>query len=186
MKKLSILVLTVSNRKEYLNRLMSVLKPQITDEVELLIESDSGENSIGKKRNSLISKSIGEYVCFVDDDDVVSSDYVSKILNSLNDDPDCVGIHLLHFNDGVLGGFTYHSLRYKTWFESPETSLGIKRYYRNPNHLNPIKRSIAVLCPFPEVSWGEDRNYSMNVLQHLKTENYIIEPIYYYMFRSNK
>jgi glycosyltransferase involved in cell wall biosynthesis len=183
---LSILILTTEKRKVFLDRLLSVLNPQRTDDVEILVISDDGSRTIGSKRNEAIQKSQGEYVCFVDDDDLVSDDYVQKILKSLESKPDCVGMHLLHFNDGVLAGFTYHSLSYRSWFESRDNCLGFMRYYRNPNHLNPIKRSISVKCPFPESSWGEDREYSKNILQYLHVEKYIVEPIYYYLFRSNK
>jgi glycosyltransferase involved in cell wall biosynthesis len=186
MKKLSILILTLQKRKDYLDRLLKVLQPQITDDVELLIESDNGELSIGKKRNLLLEKSTGEYICFIDDDDLVSFDYVSKILEAIKKSPDVVGMHLLHFNDAYLAGFTYHSLKYSSWFENRDSSLGFMRYYRNPNHLNPVKREYAMRVMFPEISMGEDRVYSQNILKHLKTEEYICEPIYYYLFRRIK
>jgi len=184
--KLSILILTLESRKNFLDKLLSVLYTQKTNEVEFVIVSDDGSKTIGAKRNEAIQKSTGEYICFVDDDDLVSSDYVEKILKALESNPDCVGMHLLHFNDGSLAGFTYHSLSYSSWFESKDISTGFMRYYRNPNHLNPIKRNLALKCPFPESSWGEDRDYSKNILQYLRTEEYIVEPIYYYLFRSKK
>ena len=133
-----------------------------------------------------MKKATGEYICYVDDDDLVSEDYVSKLLEALKSKPDVVGMHLLHFNDGSLAGFTYHSLKYKEWSESKENVIGMMRYYRNPNHLNPIKRELALNCPFPETSWGEDRDYSKDILKYLNTESYIREPIYYYLYRSNK
>lgn len=185
----SILICTLPERKEFLERLLNILNPQIEefkDFVEIIIEEDNGEKSIGEKRNNLLRKATGEYVAFIDDDDIVSCDYVEKILTALESKPDCVGLHLLHFNDGNLGGFTYHSLKYRTWFENQDTSTGLMRYYRNPNHINPIKREYALLTKFPEISMGEDKDYSHNILKHLKKEKYIIEPIYYYLYRSNK
>lgn len=183
---LSILILSTDSRQEFLKRILSVLEPQKTEDVEIIVEVDDGSKSIGLKRNSAMQAAKGEYVCFVDDDDLVSEDYVSKILEALESKPDCVGMHLLHFNDGVLGGLTYHSLTYSHWYESHDRVLGMKRYYRNPNHLNPVKRDLALNCPFPETSWGEDRDYSKSILKYLNTESYIREPIYYYMFRSIK
>ena len=55
-KKLSILICSLQERQEKLNRLMEVLKPQINDEVEVIIKSDSREMSIGTKRNSLLNE----------------------------------------------------------------------------------------------------------------------------------
>jgi len=168
---------------------MQILTPQlegVDDRVEILIETDNGKMSIGTKRNILLDKAKGEYIAFVDDDDMVSSDYVSKILDALEKGPDVVGMHLLHFNDGNFAGLTYHSLKYRSWFENQDKSTGLMRYYRNPNHLNPVKREYALETGFPEISMGEDKDYSGNLLQYLETEEYITEPIYYYLFRRNK
>jgi hypothetical protein len=33
---------------------------------------------------------------------------------------------------------------------------------------------------------GEDKDYSSRILPYLETEEYVTEPIYYYLFRSNK
>tara|TARA_R100001086_G_scaffold247769_2_gene182938 strand:- start:56 stop:619 length:564 start_codon:yes stop_codon:yes gene_type:complete len=184
----SILICTLEDRKAFLENLMFVLSPQLegNNNVEVLVEKDNGELSIGAKRNKLLSRATGKYIAFVDDDDTVSSDYVSKIIAALASGPDTVGIHLLHFNDGALGGFTYHSLKYDSWFETRDHTSGFMRYYRNPNHLNPVKREYALKTKFPEISMGEDKEYSKNILKFLKTEEYIVEPVYYYLFRARK
>lgn len=184
--RLSILIPTLTNRSFFLERLGKCLSPQLNDSVEVLIERDSGERSIGSKRNSLLEKAKGEYIAFVDDDDLISCDYISLILQATSSKPDCVGIHLLHIEDTVLKGFTYHSIRYNSWFDTIDTTTGYKRYYRNPNHINPVKRELALECKFPEISMGEDKVYSKNILPLLKTEEYVVEPIYYYLYRTNK
>ena len=79
--KLSILICTLKGRDEYLNRVLQVLEPQKTDDVEILIESDERQMTIGQKRNKLLDRAIGDYICYVDDDDLVSVDYIEKILN---------------------------------------------------------------------------------------------------------
>jgi glycosyltransferase involved in cell wall biosynthesis len=185
----SILICSLHSRKEFLTRIMKILTPQlegVADLVEILIETDEREMSIGAKRNILLDKAKGKYIAFVDDDDIVSSDYISKILDALEKDPDVVGMHLLHFNDGAFAGLTYHSLKYRSWFENQDKSTGLMRYYRNPNHLNPVRRKYAIKTRFPEISMGEDKDYSGNLLQYLETEEYITEPIYYYLYRTNK
>ena len=186
---LSLLICSLKDRQGYLERLMQILDPQLSgieDKVEVIVELDNGERSIGAKRNALLDKAKGEYLAFIDDDDIISFDYVSKIMSALETKPDTVGIHLLHFNDGNFAGLTYHSLKYKSWFENQDKTTGLMRYYRNPNHLNPVKREYALQTRFPEISMGEDKDYSSSILQHLKTEEYIVEPIYYYLHRTNK
>lgn len=184
--KLSLLVCSLAGRSHQLERLKEVLELQLTDGVELIIDVDNGEKSIGAKRNDLLDQAVGDYIAFIDDDDLVSSDYVEKILECLELDPDVVGIHLLHFNDGQLGGFTYHSLEYKSWFHQPDRTTGFMRYYRNPNHLNPVKRELALQTKFPDKSFGEDSDYSKRLLPLLKSQEYIKEPVYIYLYQTKK
>jgi len=40
--------------------------------------------TIGAKRNQLLHRAKGDYVAFVDDDDLVSSDYVNKVLSAVS------------------------------------------------------------------------------------------------------
>ena len=186
-KKLSILILSMNRRKQYLDRLLNIIEPQKTNDVEVLTNIDDGEKSIGTKRNELLKQSGGDYICFVDDDDMVSADYIEKILTALESKPDCVGIHLLHKEDGILRGLTYHSLKYDTWWDEVNNeNSNLKNYYRNPNHLNPVRRDYALQTGFPEINNGEDKWYSQNILKFLKTEEYIETPIYEYLVRTNK
>ncbi len=67
-----------------------------------------------------------------------------------------------------------HSIKYSQWFEKE----GI--YYRCPNHLNVVKREIALKVGFPLIDRGEDRDYSYRLYEHLKTEAEIEGTIYFY------
>ena len=185
--KLSILICSLYRRKDFLKKLKNKLLPQVTNEVEILYDIDDGAKTIGQKRNQLLDKSQGKYIVFIDDDDLVSDDYVSKILEGIDKDVDVIGIHLIMNVDGKYDEYTYHSLKYRTWYhEADPTNPGRLRYFRNPNHLNPVKREYAMKAKFPQINNGEDKSYSMNLLQYLKTEHYIESPIYYYMVRSHK
>jgi glycosyltransferase involved in cell wall biosynthesis len=186
--KLSILICTLEERKHFLERLLSILNPQKTDEVEILINCDNRQKSIGQKRNELLKQASGDYITFIDDDDRISDDYVSKILNSINkSNPDVIGIHLIMTTDKIIEEKTFHSLKYRSWYDEPDPEKPwLRRYYRNPNHLNPVKREYALKVGFPEISMGEDKVYSTKLLDFLKTEEYIKEPIYYYDFVSRK
>jgi glycosyltransferase involved in cell wall biosynthesis len=175
-KKLSILTCTLHNRTNKFKKLNKHLTKQIKfcSDVELLANIDSGEKSIGLKRNELLRSAKGEYVVFIDDDDWVSNDYVFKILTAISHkDPDCCGIEGTIINRNREEKFI-HSIRYSSWY----TENGI--HYRCPNHLNPIKRKIALSVGFLDVSVGEDHDYSLRLKPLLKTEVYIKTPIYFY------
>jgi glycosyltransferase involved in cell wall biosynthesis len=75
---LSILICSLPGRIKYLSELLNVLNPQIEGE-EIIINIDKYK-TIGAKRNDLLNASKSDYVCFIDDDDMVSEDYLDEIL----------------------------------------------------------------------------------------------------------
>jgi glycosyltransferase involved in cell wall biosynthesis len=156
---------------------MSKIKSQDkTGEVEVLTYVDEGKMSIGSKRNCLLRMATGDYVAFVDDDDDVSDDYVAKVLQAIESECDCCSLSgRIIFSDGYARNF-YHSLKYESWIDDHEK----KEYYRPPNHLNAVKRSIAANVVFPSFNSGEDRVYSMSLRSRIKTEAPIDGVIYIY------
>jgi cellulose synthase/poly-beta-1,6-N-acetylglucosamine synthase-like glycosyltransferase len=174
-KRLSILICSLESRAEKLERLMDALTPQLTIEVEVLTHVDKGEASIGKKRNELMEAALGDYVAFVDDDDMVSVDYVEKVLTALDDDPDCASLTgIIYFANGKSEIFD-HSVEHQEWSRG---SNGV--YYRSPNHLNAIRRSIASKVVFEDINFGEDKRFSDKVRPFLRKETRIPGEIYYY------
>ena len=62
-----------------------------------------------------------------------------------------------------------------------------KVYYRNPNHLNVIKREIAKYVRFKDaMSYGEDADYSKRIRPYLSVQGEIEKPLYFYDCVSNK
>jgi glycosyltransferase involved in cell wall biosynthesis len=150
--------------------------------VEILCQIDNGEATIGQKRNDLLSNAKGEYLCFIDDDDRISSNYISLVLEAIQKNPDCCSLNGLIITNGINPKNFIHSIKYNSWYE--ENNI----YYRPPNHLNCIKSQIAKQFKFPCISNGEDRDWSMQIASSglLKTESEINETIYYYDYISNK
>lgn len=178
--KLSVLIPSLSSRKESLEQLHACLNPQKTDQVEFIVVSDSGQLSIGQKRNMLLSQSRGQYVAFVDDDDMVPTDYVARILKALESNPDCTSLTgKIVFSDGYSRPFI-HSLRYDKWVDDHEGKV----YYRPPNHLNAIRRDLAIGVGFPPWNSGEDRYFSHHVRPLLKREEWIEGVLYEYKCRK--
>jgi hypothetical protein len=56
--------------------------------------------------------------------------------------------------------------------------------FRTPNHLNTIKTEIAKQVRYPEISHGEDQDYSHRLWNSslMKTESLIGERMYIYQF----
>ena len=184
MKILSILIVTLEGREDLYNRLIQCLEPQLNDSVEVLTYKDTRELTTGAKRNDLIMRATGKYVCFVDDDDLVSEDYVELILKAAEKDPDCIGIEVEKTVDGKNPTTNIHSL--KALERGYYWAQGAAAIYFVPDHLTPIKREIVSKVKFKDISKAEDTYFSLKVLKYLKTEEYIPKPIYYYQYITRK
>ena len=172
--RLSILICSIIGREQSLNKLLEDLEKQKTDKVEILVKIDNKKLSIGAKRNLLLKKAKGDYIVFIDDDDEASVNYITKILYALKTNPDCCGIEGLLIRPGHKFKFL-HSIQYRKWYNKDDV------YYRNPNHLNPVRRELALQVGFPKINHGEDQDYSSRLFPLLKTEEYIHGVLYYYV-----
>lgn len=175
---LSILICTVNKRYKVFSRLYQQITKQLVPGVECIVECDNGENSTGKKRNLLKSRANGEYIVFVDDDDHISKNYIKNILKALQDKPDAVGITGIYTHDYTFKKRFICSNQNKYWlFDDP------KQVVRPINHINPVKRQLALQASFPEVYYGEDRFYSDTLKKLVKTEIMAESSLYWYDYR---
>ena len=179
---LSILIPAMPARKEMLDGLIVLLKAQIGNlPIEICI-NDFNE-TIGTKRNQLLAAAEGEYLCFIDDDDIVADDYIYLIVNALKrDHPDCCSLNGVITTDGQNAKIFTHSIKHTRYFEQDNV------YYRPPNHLNVIKSEIAKCFKFPEINFGEDTDWAMQICNSgmLKKESTIEGILYYYKYITNK
>lgn len=178
---LSILIPTIPKRSGLLSVLLQELYRQIgARSVEVLVHK--GEGTTGHKRNELVEAAQGEYVCFIDDDDAVSHQYIDLILAALATKPDCLSLTGVMTTNGRNPHKFIHSIKFKAYFEQDKT------YYRPPNHLNVIRRDIAVQFPFPDKTFGEDTAWAMAICaaEALSTEVEINETLYYYQYKNKK
>lgn len=179
---LSILVCSVPARARQLKWLVKHLYAQIIRfaprQVEVLVD-DRVEPTVGEKRQALLERAKGHYVCFIDDDDGVPFDYVPRIVGAIERDPetDCLSLEgVLTTRGGKPERFT-HSILHDGWF----TKNGI--HYRTPNHLNVIRRELALEVGFIARSVGEDHEFSKRIRALLKTEvSTGHKPLYFYWF----
>ena len=173
-KRLSILICSLEDRKESLDRLLSHLEKQKTDDVEILVETDKKEITTGAKRNILLERATGDYVVFIDDDDMVSDDYVPKILKAIESNPDSCSVR-----GTVTIGSDEHlfinSVKIDHWGYLFGSLL------RRTNHVNPVRRELALRAKFPDINAYEDREYSLRLKPLLKIEVEIAGSIYYYL-----
>ena len=175
---LSILICSLEERKEeFLSRILSILTPQIQNkDVEIIILTDNGEMPIGTKRNMSLDVANGKYVCFIDDDDIVSDKYVELVLSKIEEDTD-----VIVFNGIVTtNGSDVKMARQGMEYEYGEVD-GV--YYRLPNHLA-IHKKETMIERFMDVRTGEDDEWAQRRLKEIKTQSRIDEILYHYDFRT--
>jgi len=141
--KLSILIPQLPSRDS--SRLLQELHTQAEDlPVEILCLKD--DSNSGVKRNLLTKQAQGEYICFVDDDDRVSTNYLSSIIEALQTNPDLVTFNL-EMNNGQ---------KRETWKfcgAHDDRRLGLML----PNHLCVWKKSLAERVPWsPGLGTADD------------------------------
>lgn len=186
--KLSILIPTIVARQGLFRLLKAKLDAQAMamgdGVVEVLSLADNCQRSIGEKRNELLSAANGTFSCFIDDDDDVVHDYINVIVRMIekNPDVDCLGIiGEMRIRDRFHKWFK-HSIEFQTYGETRT------HYTRPPNHLNPIRTSIAKRFSFPDKSHGEDTDWAMKLCKAgaLKKEYLISRPVYIYKYIPKK
>lgn len=172
---LSILIPTLSERQAKLDRLLAILESQLNNEVEILIDNRDRSVTTGEKRNSILEKAKGEYISFIDDDDLVSKNYISLLMKGINKNVDCCSLSGI-INENGLDKTFLHSIKYNRYYEEN----GI--YYRFPNHLNCMKSSIAKQFRFPNKTISEDTDWATQIHNSglLKKEHEIFQTLYYY------
>jgi glycosyltransferase involved in cell wall biosynthesis len=195
--KISILIPTLEERRESLILLRAKIVLQVRaifgsyhdSPVTMFCEVDKGEMSIGSKRNSLLQKAESDYICFIDDDDDISDNYIEWLLKAAESGCDCASLKGCITFDGINPELFEHSIKYPEWRTNdhayPMTDV---KYERGINHLNLVKTSIAKQFLFPEINHGEDKAWSDQLRDSglLKTEFEIPEVIYYYKYITKK
>ena len=103
---LSILIPSLDERVEQRYALIDELWAQVKEcnlvgKVEILTEIDNRKNSIGWKRNRLLERAEKEYVCFIDDDDIISSNYIKDVFEGIKLGVDCCSLRGVITWDGT-------------------------------------------------------------------------------------
>ncbi len=180
--KLTVIVMSTTKRKGLLNRIIGVLLPQLTPQVELLVSTTGEQETVGAKRERLKQAACGDFICFVDDDDMISEQYISSILHEIksNSSIDCVGfMGTLESPNGKICQVSY-SLRNKDRIGRENDT-----FFCGVGHLTPIRREIAQTVTFGDKDSGEDSDYCKEVMEKLRSEAFINKTLYRYLARYN-
>src|SRR5688572_7543930 len=116
--KLELFILTRHCSKEFLTHLMSLLLPQLNSnncrEVDFKIAFFDEGHSLGENRERMRRAATGDYVAFLDDDDLIAPNFISSILPLLNG-VDQVSFDVHMFHNGKPLKMARHSLEHSHW-----------------------------------------------------------------------
>jgi glycosyltransferase involved in cell wall biosynthesis len=173
---LSVLVCSMHARTRYLTRLLECLSEQPAEllaRTQVLIDIDDAP-SVGAKRQRMLKASKGRYVVFIDDDDLVTDDYLTELFIGIDRGVDHIGVRMLLCHNGTRSNV--ECSMHNKW----ETRDGV--YLRGPQHVCAVKRILALKAGFPDLTRGEDKAYSLALTPLVKTEYLTRTPVYLYLW----
>ena len=180
--------------------LLSLLEHQSVvrmPDVELLYLLDNRRRSVGAKRNDLLTAARGEYVSFIDDDDEVASDYVSKIYHAIAKarkqeppvDVICFPQRATLSPSGVIHDCTYSLAYYRDRQPNQRRVLtatqqpNVLAWTGPPAHTMVWRRWLVADVKFSEKNFGEDVDWVDVACEKAKTEMQLGgEVLYHYRF----
>jgi glycosyltransferase involved in cell wall biosynthesis len=168
---------SLKNLLENLNK--QIEENNLSEQIEILIETDNGDITVGSKRNKLIDKCSGEYISFIDDDDQVSENYIKSIYQKMDGITEIIFIKINHLIDDEFNRVIIPSKFIESIFDNMYFT---KNYY----HLCPHKVELAKQVYFPEISFMEDIQYSVNLDTLLNHTQSIEQPLYFYLDAPSK
>lgn len=179
--KLSIII-PYFNTKDYTDELLRVLSKQMNDEVEIILVDDGSEEpykacpdvkvirqknkGVSAARNAGLKKAKGEYIAFIDSDDLVAEDYIKQVFEAIRCNVDTVYISWRSI-DGRLGKIIKNeSDEFNPWNRCVWNRVFKKEYIKD-------------LFFNEDMQVAEDDDF-LKRLPDTKSKTYIPKPIYYY------
>ena len=192
--KFSILMLSIPERIDSMKAAVKHLQEQADalgqgKAVEILVLLDNRSKSISEKRNDLLQMARGKYIAFLDDDDAVSKDYMSKILTAIDEnDVDCISFNQWCSINGepMDVEFGIGNPHGQLWRDEDGFLGEIKR---PPYHMCLWRSTIAKSEAFNPVygangQSSEDIDWLMRLYPKIQTEHHIDDSLHGYIYSS--
>jgi glycosyltransferase involved in cell wall biosynthesis len=183
--KLSILIPSVpSRRKFYLDRLLDELDKQIENrnDIEVLVFYENKKRSLGEKRTDLLNLAKGEFTVFIDDDDRITEDYLSSIMEVIENNPnvDCIVYDKICT---INGGVPIHC-KYGIELDYNHNATGNGYWTGKPAHTMVYSSRISKKHNFINSNYGEDVDWVLRACKEIETQHRIDKVLYYYDFNN--
>lgn len=196
MIRLSIAIPSIPSRREKAWALQDKLEAQINSrlthplEVAIDMYTDNKRKSIGKKRESAIAITDGQYVALLDDDDDISDEYIyllyqacvecERIYNETGKWPDVISFKSMvtdKFGSYIVDMDLNHKENEQPHKDECDRYVDIKR---PPWHVCAWRADLAKSVSFPDVGYGEDWHWVKQLIDKSSTQYKIDAVIHYY------
>ena len=178
----TILIATLGRREAKLLRLLRILAPQLREAggaAGVVALWNNGERPLTRVRQDLIEYAATPYVSFIDDDDIVTFDFIRQILPLLDGEVHYAGFRAMVYQDGVPWLPAKISLDAGGWHNTAEG------FFRDITVLNPVRRDLVMKhADFTTGGWPEDRSWTAQLRGHLRTGAFIDEILYHYYYST--
>lgn len=189
MQKILSVIIPYYNAKEYTDELLSILDKQITDEIEvLLIDDGSKEKYVSKyswlniirqnnggasaARNTGLDNAIGQYISFIDADDLVTDNYFEIILQKIKEEK----FDYMYLSWDSFGGWDTQTILHSIEDEFPSWNLCVWNRIYKREVIKDIRFNLKKLI-------AEDAEFIRKVQYNCKKKSYTDKILYHY--RSN-
>jgi glycosyltransferase involved in cell wall biosynthesis len=152
------IIIPYYNAEPYTSQLLDVLAPQMRDDVEVIVVDDGSKEPFktdhkfvkvihkenggcATARNVGIDKAEGEYISFIDADDLVARNFIEKVLEKTKDEPDVIDLSWKSL-DGQGAQHDHKLLRDDDWLTNPSVCTRVfKRLFIGDIRFNEQKDS---------------------------------------------
>ena len=174
---LSILISTTPDRAEMFTPLYNELHHQLQymetfhptlGHIEILVDDSKlfleGGLSIGKKREALLKRAEGKYLCYLDSDDGIAPNYLETLVRLCQHDRDvCTFRNVSKFDN------FWTVIDMGLFFKNEEATPN-HTTRRNAWHICPVRSMFAKKYDFDDSNYGEDWSWFKKVLTHCNSE----------------
>ena len=218
-KKVSVVV-PIYNVERYLQRCLDSILNQTYSNIEIILVNDGSTDTcpvicntfkkahtdtiyVEKENGGLVSAWMaglefvsGEYICFVDSDDFLASDYIYSLVDALEPDVDMVCMNCIrHFDNGVETNFHINSIPAGTYDVNDDLKSRIIsdqgatfRAIATCRWAKIIRTDLVLkyskYCS-EQISYGEDQQLTVGIMAACQKIKIIDEYKYFYQFNQN-
>lgn len=179
------IIIPYYNTQIFTNELLGILFPQTDDNTEIILVDDGSEKpfvfdiewekvkyirkengGVSSARNVGLEKAKGDYIVFIDSDDLVSPDYIEQIFDAIKSNPDTVYISWRSIDRKLGKVIESESDEFNPWNRCVWNRV-FKREWLNGLRFN------------EGMQVAEDDDF-LKRLPEAKSKTYISKPIYFY------